>query len=137
MTHRRQAIRTAVADLLRAAMPLGCIVARTRTRSTQANELPAVLVYTLRETSEPATIGPKLDRSASLLIEIRVADSNDLDDRIDDLCEKVEVAMAVDPTFGRLAINSYLAATNIGLDGESESRQGIAVLDYSVNYRTP
>ncbi|MGF7160129.1 hypothetical protein FHS85_001752 [Rhodoligotrophos appendicifer] len=137
MTHRRQEIRAAVVEILKAAVPHGCAVVRTRTRPTQANELPTVLVYMIRETSETSTLRGRLDRTASLLIEIRCAATVDLDDRIDALCEIVEGAMAAVGSFGRLALHSFLASTNIGLDGEGESRQGVAILEYSVTYRTP
>lgn len=128
MTHRRQSIRKAIAAAI------GGVT--TRTRPTQDSELPARIVYTLKETSGLANLRRALERPASVAIELRVKATGDLDDALDAQCEAVEAAMEIDPTFGRLAINSFLASTTIGLDGEGDSAQGVATLEYQVTYRT-
>ncbi len=128
MTHRRQQIRTAIAQAIGGET--------TRFRPTADSELPVKLVYTLAEKSGLADLKRTLQRVVSVGIEIRAASTGQLDNALDALCEEVEAAMADDPSFGRLALNSHLASTSIGLDGEGEQRHAVAVLEYQVTYRT-
>jgi hypothetical protein len=128
MTHARQSIRQAVAAAV------GGVA--TRTRPTQDAELPAVIVYALKESSELAAVRRSLERTLSVIVEIRAASTGAIDDALDALCEAAEAAMDADPTFGRLAVTSFLAATTIGLDGEGDDRQAVATLEYQVIYRT-
>ena len=128
MTHKRQSIRVAIATAIGGEA--------TRTRPTADTELPAKLVYTLREASGLVTVARSLERTLTAVVEIRASSTGAIDDALDALCETVEAAMAADPTFGRLAITSWLASTTIGLDGEGDTRQAVATLEYSVMYRT-
>lgn len=128
MTHKRQSIRQAVATAVGGTA--------TRTRPTTDDELPAVLVYTLRETSELAQLRRALERTVSVIVEIRAKSTGAIDDALDALCETAEAAMEADPTFGGLAITSFLASTSVGLDGEGDYRQAVASLEYQVIYRT-
>lgn len=128
MTHQRTLIRRAIATAV------GGVT--TRVRPTQPGELPAIIVYALRETSELQTIRRALLRTASVQIELRLAETDALDDELDAACAGVEAAMAADPTFGRLALNSWLSATTIGLDRQGDRNQAVATLEYQVEYRT-
>lgn len=136
MSHKRAQLRQAAVDILEAIEDLGATVHRTRIRPTPDEKLPAVNVYALRETSELQNMKRNLGREASLVLEIRVGTTEDMDDEIDDLCEKVENAMESSYLFGGLATNSWLASTTIGIDGEGDYRQGVASMEYRVGYRT-
>jgi hypothetical protein len=135
MPHRRTEIRNAVAALLTVTGAF-TTVSKSRVHRAQDNELPAVLVYTLHEKSEPITLKRMLNRQLSLVIEIRVAATHSLDDRIDALCLAAETAMAADPKLGLLIDDSILDSTQIGLNGEGDLRHGVALLTYGVTYRT-
>lgn len=128
MTHKRQSIRQAIATAV------GGVA--TRMRPTTDDELPAILVYTLRETSGLAAMRRSLERTVSVIVELRAKSTGAIDDALDALCETVEAAMESDPTFGRLAITSFLASTTVGIEVDGDFRQAVATLEYQVIYRT-
>lgn len=136
MTHPRTEIRRATVALLDGVPALRGRVKATRIDRAQTDDLPLVSVYALNEASSHANVARDKRRDLSLAIEIRVAGSADLDDRLDDLASLVEEAFDVDPRLGNVALDSALTATAIGLDGEGESRQAIATLTYAVTYFT-
>lgn len=136
MTHKRQSIREAIAAQLQATPTLLGRVVKTRSRPTMPDELPLAIVYTLSESSDQATIAGDLTRTLSVMIEVRASSVGAMDDTLDALCAVVEQSMAADQTFGRLARNSFLSGTSIGLDGEGDSRQAVATLTYTVLYDT-
>lgn len=137
MTHKRQSIRDAIVAALNADPGLSGSVFSMRTRPTQDNELPCVIVYATRETSELEPLNrSKLLRTVIFAIECREKAVGDIGAAIDDLCETVEGVMDDDPSFGRLARHSFLSSTQIGLDGEPDERQAVATLEYTVTYRT-
>lgn len=134
--HERAAIRAAVVAALAATTELAGRVDSNRVRRSQDAELPVAIVYTLVEQSHLMDLSRALQRKLSLVVELRVKATDDLDDAIDDLALVVETALSVDPTFGRIALNSSLASTQVGLNGEGEYRHGAALLTYDVTYRT-
>jgi len=139
VTHKREQIRAAIVAALGQQATLTGKVFAMRVRRTSDEELPVVLVYPTREASELADMKRTLSRALTVAIEIRdkTTSTGDIGAGIDDLAVAVEAAMIADPSFGRLALNSYLAATTIELDGEGDFRQAVAVLEYQVTYRTP
>lgn len=136
MTHKRQLIRDEIVQILDGDPILQGRVSSMRTRATQSNELPCVIVYAIREASELQTLGRALLRTATFLVECREKAVDDLGAAIDNLCEVVEARMDNDPSFDRTALNSWLSGTQIGLDGEADERQAVATLEYTVQYRT-
>lgn len=137
MSHLRQAIRAHIRQALQDVPQLGGRVSTTRTRPTQANELPCAIVYALDESAGYAGVSRSLRRSLSVAIEMRVAATDALDDVLDGYCLAVETAIGADPRLGGLALDSRLSSTTIGLDGEGETRQALATLTYRVDYFTP
>lgn len=131
--HQRQIIRTQVAELLGTVPLLAGRTFTTRTRPTDAKELPVALVYTLSETSELATMAGDLRRTLSLVVELRLAGA---DDELDDLCALVEAVMSPGFNLGGTAFLSTLAGTVIGLGGEGETAYLVATLTYTVLYDT-
>ena len=136
MTHKRQAIRHAIAAQLETAPALLGRVVTTRARPTAPDELPVAIVYALTESSSKATIGGRLSRTLNVAVELRASSVGALDDTLDALSLAVEQAMATDRTFRKTVIDSSLTNTAIGLDGEGETKQAVATLTYTVLYQS-
>lgn len=136
MTHKRQVLRETIVSILDAIPGWGGRVFANRTRPTEATELPVVLVYTVNEDATMANVGGTLRRRLSVAIELRVSASSSLDNALDDLAQKAEVAMAADSKLKRKALYSALTGSTMGLDGEGDSRQALMTLTYDVQYQT-
>lgn len=136
MTHKRKRIRDAVVSMLEAIPGWNGRVFSNRARPTEAAELPTFLVYSLTEDANEISTGGTLLRDLTIAVELRAAVTLSLDDTLDGMAEKVEVAMAADRRLGKRAVTSRLTGTTIGLDGEGESRQAVATLTYVVQYQT-
>jgi hypothetical protein len=136
MTHKRQRIREAVVATLNTVPGWSNRVFATRARPTEQKELPVVLVYTTAEQSELATINLDLSRTLTLVLELRAKAVGALDDVLDEMSEKAEAAMSLDPRFGGLVTVGFLRETAIGLDGEGDARQSLATLTYEIRYET-
>lgn len=135
--HPRKVIRQHVVDLLTGAIAaVGTRVFKTRTYAVQTAEVPAICVYTLRETSEDLDLDGTLDRSVNLAIEIYARDREAPDDELDDLCQAVEDLMGADQTLGGTALDNRLAETLFGYDSEGRAVAGMARLRYAVRYQT-
>jgi hypothetical protein len=136
VTHKRQVLREAIVAILEAIPGWEGRVFANRTRPTDATELPVALVYTVNEDATMATIGGTLRRRLTVAIELRVSVSSSLDNALDDLAQKAEVAMAVDPKLKRKALYSALTGSTMGLDGEGDSRQALMTMTYDIQYQT-
>ncbi|HEY6038260.1 MAG TPA: hypothetical protein VIV58_28455 [Kofleriaceae bacterium] len=102
MAHQRKLIRNAVAALLVSAnTAAGARVKATRVEPNREQELPAISVYTLSDETDRAsadTAPIELTRELKLEIacEVKHTDAYPVDDRMDDIAEQVEAAMASD-----------------------------------------
>lgn len=137
MTHPRKAIRQRVIALLTDAIPaVGARVFKTRVHPLHTGEVPAICVYTLRETSQDGDLEGTLDREAGLAIDLYARDREAPDDELDDLCAAVEALMKADKTLGRKALDNRLTETVFGYDREGQAVAGHGRLTYLVRYRT-
>ena len=136
--HVRQRIREQVATTVTGLATTGSNVFQSRVYSLSDDVLPALLVYSVSESSDIDSMGPigSLTRTLSLSIEGYVKNVSDYDDVIDDVCKEVEIAMAGDKTLNGLAQNSYLSGTDINYNGEGEQPVGIVTMNYVIQYRT-
>jgi uncharacterized protein YabE (DUF348 family) len=136
--HLRQRIREQVATTVTGLATTGSNVFQSRVYSLSDDVLPALLVYSVSESSDIDSMGSigSLTRNLSLSIEGYVKNVSDYDDVIDDVCKEVEIAMAGDKTLNGLAQNSYLAGTDINYNGEGEQPVGIVTMNYVIQYRT-
>lgn len=124
-------------DLLTDAVAgVGSRVFKTRTYAVQTAEVPAICVYTMRETSAPDDLDGTLDRRVNLAIEIFARDGAAPDDELDGYCEAVEALMGADQTLGGTALDNHLAETVFGYDSEGRAVVGLARLRYAVRYQT-
>lgn len=122
-SHPRQVIRDNVVSLLAAASTsAGSNVFSSRTLPV-GTQIPAINVWTdgdgryedgSADSAGFLDLGTNgIDRSTSLTIEAIVAQANDADDALDDLCREIELALAADVTLNGSAQFSYFEGTEI------------------------
>lgn len=144
MPHPRQTIREAVVAALTGTAPdyataAGARVYETRVIPLQKVNLPALAVYTLRDTVDPAsrnTSARELRRTLEVVVEGFVKMAADVDDEIDDLSLEIERAMHADETFGGACGESLLSDTEIDVLETGNQLVGWVKLTYSVTYYT-
>jgi hypothetical protein len=135
--HPRETIRKAVVALLVAAKTdAGSSVFPTREVPWRNVELPGIAVYSLEETSEQSHPQAELVRHVVLAIHAVVRLSEAVDDALDALSQQIEIAMAADPTIGRIAFMSTLVGTEISVDESTARPVGAVRLAYDVRYHT-
>lgn len=141
--HIRRQVRDHVVARLAAQLPAGLLPAgrimKSRVRELGSDELPAILVYTGKESARVANNDGDLERVLDLVIDLRVQAHGDIDDVLDELASAVEIAMGQDAQLGGLALDdAILTGTEIGLSGgEGVALNGAAQLTYAVRLRTP
>jgi len=139
MPHQRQLIREAAKTTLVGKTAAGPRVYETRIVPWRKLELPALAIYTLDESVDPAssTTAPReLERTVDLAIEGAVRQGENIDDSIDELALEIERAMHADPYLGGTASDSILSSTEIEVVEESDRLVGVVRLVYSTRYYT-
>jgi hypothetical protein len=134
--HVRQQIREKVGTLLTGLTTTGSNIFESRVYPLESANLPALVVYTKNEDSEPIVIGTNRlsSRNLSLIVEIYAKTTTDFDDTIDTISKEVEVAIASDTTLNGLTKDIYLESTEIEYNGEGEQPVGYATLTFLTNY---
>lgn len=140
--HQRQVICDKVVDLLVA----GATVAGARVYPNRflplrtkgaKDELPAILVYTLSETSDDEDTAPReLTRKLELAIDGIVAVESDADAALNALALEIETVMHADPYLDETAGDSLLTDTDLGVEPDGDRLLGRVALTYEVTYRT-
>ena len=134
--HVRQQIREKVGTTLTGLTTTGSNIYESRVYPLEAGNLPASVVYTKNEESEPIVIGTNRlsSRNLSLIVEIYAKTTTNFDDTIDTISKEVEVAIATDTTLDGLTKDIYLESTEIEYNGEGEQPVGYATLTFLTNY---
>ena len=134
--HVRQQIREKVGTTLTGLTTTGSNIYESRVYPLEAGNLPALVVYTKNEESEPIVIGTKRlsSRNLSVIVEIYAKTTTNFDDTIDTISKEVEVAIATDTTLDGLTKDIYLESTEIEYNGEGEQPVGYATLTFLTNY---
>ena len=137
MSHLRQQIRERIAANVTSLTTTSTNVFQSRVYNLQSSELPGLLVYTKSEESEIHSAGStrNIFRTLSVIIEAYVQSTANSDDTIDTICKEIEVAMAADININSLAVDSYLASTEIQFMDDGKLPTAIATLTYIVEYR--
>lgn len=101
-------------------------------------ELPALLVYTLKETSEVYDISPRSDKRVLDLIVECVAQHDGLDDLLDVLTDGVETALLDQYVFKdiRCIEGIEYRGVKIAFDDDGETVSGAARMTFEVSYVT-
>ena len=134
--HVRQQIREKVGTTLTGLTTTGSNIYESRVYPLEAGNLPALVVYTKNEESEPIVIGTNRlsSRNLSVIVEIYAKTTTNFDDTIDTISKEVEVAIATDTTLDGLTKDIYLESTEIEYNGEGEQPVGYATLTFLTNY---
>lgn len=138
MSHARQQIRDAVVTAVTGLATTGSNVFRTRVHPLEEQMLPALLVYTLDETSEPDAMGSSrgLDRSLRVAVEVAVQQLADIDNTMDTIAAEVETAIAANTGLAALVRDISLDSTTIVRSGEGEQRALGMQMAFTALYRT-
>lgn len=139
--HVRQQIRAAFAALLVADVNITATIYTSRTVVLQDNELPGLIITTDSEQLEFGSIGFPVVMNRRLRLTVRAVAkvSASLDNTLDTLIEKVEVAVyasAAANTLGGLVKSMELSSININMMAEGELPVGQAIMNFEVNYKT-
>lgn len=139
--HVRQQIRDAFAALLAADVNITAAIYTSRTVVLQDVELPGLIITTDSEQSEFGSIGfpPVMNRRLRLTVRAVAKVNANLDNTLDSMMEKVEVAVyasAAANTLGGLVKSMELSSCEIDMMAEGELPVGQAVMNFEVNYKT-
>lgn len=134
--HIRQQIRERAGTVLTGLTTTGSNVFETRIYPLENTNLPALVIYTKNETSEPIVISTNrlMSRELELIVEVYVKQTSNFDDQVDKICKEVEVAIAADTTLNSLAKDCFLQSTEIEYNTEGEQPLSYAVLTFLTNY---
>ena len=107
--HLRQQIREQIGTTLTGLTTTGSNVFQSRVYQLEDSNLPALLIYTKSEESEPVVIGSNrlLERNLTVVVDCYVKATTNFDDSVDTICKEVETAIAADPTLNSLAIDTF------------------------------
>ena len=100
--------------------------------------MPAIIIYTKSEDSEPVVIGTNrlMNRELTLAVEAYVKSVSNSDDTIDTITKEVESALAADTTLDGLAKDTYLESTEITYTGEGEKPIAVCTMNFIIEYCT-
>ena len=134
--HIRQQIREKFGTTLTGLTTTGSNVFESRVYPLENASLPALIIYTKSETSEPIVIGTQRLMSRDLLVVVEgyAKATSNFDDTIDTISKEVEEAIAADRTLDGLAKDCYLESTEIEFNGEGEKPLGYVSLTFLTNY---
>ena len=122
-SHVRTQLRAAVAALLTPLVASSASVLIGRRRPTRDSQMPALLVFTDDETGERISTD-ELARHVELAVRVRLTSTGEPpQDLLDAMAARVEVALMVDPTLGRLVKNLVYSRTHGGLPSPMTDRQ--------------
>lgn len=134
--HIRQQIREKFGTLLTGLTTTGSNVYQSRVYPLENANLPALIIYTKSEESEPIVIGVDrvMSRVLSVVVEGYTKATSNFDDTIDTISKEVEAAIAADRTLDGLAKDTYLESTEIEFNAEGEKPLGYVSLTFLTNY---
>jgi len=132
--HIRQQIREKFGTTLNNLTTTGTRVHQSRVYPLET--LPALVIYTKSETSEPIVISTNrlMSRELFVVVEGYVKATSNFDDTIDTISKEVEEAIAADTSLGGLAKDCYLESTEIEFNAEGEKPLGYVSLTFLTNY---
>lgn len=136
MAHVRQQIREYFGTTLTGLTTTGTRVHESRVYPLES--LPALVIYTKSETSEPVVIGSarELLRELEVVVEGYAKATTNFDDTIDTICKEVEEAIAADPTLNNVAKDAFISSTEIDFNSEGEKPLGFVTMTFTVQYHT-
>lgn len=136
--HPRRLIRDAAKAALLSETAAGTRVVTSRRIPWRPSQLPGIGIYTLEETTDPAsaqTAPRELKRHLELAIEAFIrADEDTFDDELDAIAREIEVAIAADDTLGGTASDCWLTKTEFDFGTEGDQQIVTVRLIFRVTY---
>ena len=136
--HVRKQIRDAAVAALTGLATTGAHVFASRVYQLQDNELPALKIDTLDETSTISSmgVGRVYERTVTLEVTAAVKQLATYNDTIDQIAKEVEIALAANNTLGGAC--KYIGPPQMALtlDGAGETPRALAALKFDVAYYT-
>tara|TARA_R100001369_G_scaffold1538_2_gene5101 strand:+ start:1733 stop:2179 length:447 start_codon:yes stop_codon:yes gene_type:complete len=134
--HVRMQIRNQVVTQLTGLTTTTNHVFDSRVYPLEAANLPALLIYTKSEDSEPIEIGSNRtsQRMLSLVVEAYVKSATNFEDTLDTICKEVEQAIAADPTLSGKAKDCYIESTEIEFNAEGEQPLAFGTMTFLTSY---
>lgn len=137
MAHVRQQIRDRLVTLLTGLPLVGANVFPMRRYALDHKKLPAILVYTMDESSSLITIGSRtLTRTINVAVETIVKSNNDVSDIVDNICASIEAVIGDDFSLNGLAKSCILTETQIDIAVDGENPISSARMTFAVTYVT-
>lgn len=136
--HLRQQIREQFATTVTGLSTTGSNVYQSRVYNLEESNLPAIIIYTKSEDSEPNNIGTNrvMMRTLTLVCECYVKAITNFDDTLDTIAKEIEVAVAADTTLNGLCKDVYIQSTEIDYNGEGERPIGVGVFTFEITYES-
>lgn len=134
MAHPRKLIRDKVVSLLSGSIPaVGSRVYSSRSKKLWRESLPAIAVYTRIENISINSTSP-LDYKRDIRLVIEIADDSpfDVDDRLDDIAEAVELIIFTNWSLDDLAENTILFDSEYSADPEGSGVAGSLRMEFQV-----
>jgi len=116
----------------------GSRVYQSRVVQLEANELPALKVFTGSEAIEVIDLSsnPLQDRNLTVTVTAVAKAVSNLDDTLDTMIKEVEVAVATNNTLGGLVKDVVITGSDVEMNAEAEVPTGQAILTFNANYYT-
>lgn len=139
MAHQRKVIRDAAKAKLLGQTTAGARVYTNRVRPLMSNgwtsELPAIIIYTMDETSDVWNAAPReYMRTVQLMVEIQAAADDSLDDVLDNIADQVELILLRDDTLSETVNDLRMSRTRMALRDEGETLIGACVIQFDAQY---
>lgn len=131
--HVRQQIRNAITAKIKEIPVLSTSTFESRVYQLSPADLPAALVYTESEVTEPATKQHQSGiqrRAIETVVYLFTRVDELLENSLDDLSEKVENKLFEDQTFGGIAVMTTLDNTQIHVGGDPDAPTGAARMSF-------
>jgi hypothetical protein len=135
MGHVRQQLRESVATAVTGLTDTGTRVFQSRLYPLQTKDLPCLIVTTEGDSIEYLTVNSPatLERETIVRIKAIARETTDLDDKLDDICQQVEVAIS---NTSLIAKSINFIGTEMDESAVGEKPVGTATLTYAMKVYT-
>lgn len=129
-------IKQAALTTLTGLTTTGANIYASRVHNIETVKLPALLLYTVDEDSEPLVMNParSVEKILTLHIEGYVKQNTNYDDKVDDISQEVEEALYSNRLLNGLVKDSFLIDTEIEYESEGDNPLARVVMDFQVVY---
>ena len=129
-------IKQAALTTLTGLSTTGSNIYASRVHNLETIKLPALLLYTVNEESEPIVMNParSVEKTLTLHLEGYVKQNTNYDDKVDDISKEVEEALFTNRLLNGLVLDSFLTNTEIEYESEGDNPLARVVMDFEVVY---